>query len=131
MKKAWFVTGAALGFILGSKAGTGPYDALEEKVREFTGRVDVRGAMDQVGGAVQDQAQELVDTANERLSDVADLVSDRISDVGGSVNDKVSDATDSVKQKIRGDISNKGNAHTSSNGERAHTSHGAQGSRKH
>ena len=38
MKKITFVLGAAVGFVLGSKTGTGPYQQLEAKVRDVTQR---------------------------------------------------------------------------------------------
>jgi hypothetical protein len=44
MKKLFLLIGFAAGFVAGSKAGSGPYNQLESKVRSFTRQMDLDGA---------------------------------------------------------------------------------------
>jgi hypothetical protein len=46
MKKLFLLVGFAAGFIAGSKAGSGPYDQLESKVRSLAKQMDINGAAD-------------------------------------------------------------------------------------
>jgi hypothetical protein len=46
MKKLVFLIDVGVGFLLGSKAGTGPYRELETKVRSITNRPEVRDAVE-------------------------------------------------------------------------------------
>jgi hypothetical protein len=73
MKRLWFLVGAGIGFVLGSRAGPGPYERLEAKVRSVTSRPEVEdatarmkvAAQEQVGGAVDRVAKHVpVSTAS-------------------------------------------------------------------
>jgi hypothetical protein len=44
MKKLFLLIGFAVGFVAGSKAGSGPYNQLESKVRSITRHRDDKGA---------------------------------------------------------------------------------------
>ncbi len=55
MKKLWLLAGIGIGFVLGSRAGRGPYE-LEGKVRRFRGRPEVQGAVDVATGKLHEQA---------------------------------------------------------------------------
>ena len=55
MRKITFLLGAAAGFVLGSKAGSGPYQQLESKVRNVAGRRGVQDAVDRAKGVGKDQ----------------------------------------------------------------------------
>ena len=50
--------GIGVGSLLGSPAGTGPYQALEATVRKMTGQPEVRNTMTLVGDTVQDKVDE-------------------------------------------------------------------------
>ena len=63
MGKATFLLGAGLGFILGSRAGRGPYQQIESKVREITHRPQVQDRLHQLQDAAQDQAAAVADKA--------------------------------------------------------------------
>jgi hypothetical protein len=67
MKKWTFMIGIGIGFILGSKAGSGPWDRLEEKVRSLKQRPEVEEAVDRVKGAASQQVTEVARTVNEKL----------------------------------------------------------------
>lgn len=53
MRRLSFLLGFGFGFILGSRAGSGPYEQLEAKVRSVTFRDDVQEAVDKVKGTAQ------------------------------------------------------------------------------
>jgi gas vesicle protein len=107
MKKLTFVVGAAIGFVLGSRAGRGPYEGLENRARQLRGRPQVQRVTDQVGESaaqiadqvtesskrVGDAAADLVSTAAERVStatsEAAATVADRATDVAGRLADQL------------------------------------------
>jgi hypothetical protein len=67
MKKLSFVIGLGLGFILGSRAGSGPYRELETKVRTLRNRPDVDEAVERAKGAANDHVTGVVEKVNEKL----------------------------------------------------------------
>ena len=56
MRRSTFLLGAAIGFILGSRTGRGPYQQLESKVRHITHRPEVQGRLGQLKSTAKDQA---------------------------------------------------------------------------
>ena len=56
MGKASFLLGAGVGFILGSRAGRGPYRHLESTVRDVTHRPDVQDKLGQLRDTAKNQA---------------------------------------------------------------------------
>ena len=56
MRKAMFLMGAGIGFILGSRSGRGPYQQLESKVREITRHPEVQEEVEQLKDTAKDQA---------------------------------------------------------------------------
>ena len=67
MKKLTLLIGAGVGFVLGSRAGKGPYMQLEMKVRKIAGRPEVQEKIDQVKSAAQEQATSVAATVGEKL----------------------------------------------------------------
>jgi hypothetical protein len=65
MKRFMLFVGIAVGFVLGSRAGRGPYDQIEAKVREMSGKPAVREVVGQVSGAVKEQTA----AAKEKVMD--------------------------------------------------------------
>jgi hypothetical protein len=64
MKKLLFVLGMGVGFILGSRAGSGPYERLKAKSRSIRQRPEVAEAVD--------RAKE---TANDQMAHVTEKIS--------------------------------------------------------
>ena len=58
MKRLWFLVGIGAGFLLGSRAGTGPYQQIEANIRKFVGQPEVQGTVNQVRDVVQDKVNE-------------------------------------------------------------------------
>ena len=67
MKKLAFLVGLGVGFLLGSKTGTGPYENLEGKVRSLRERPDVADTVDHAKAAASEQVTGVVDQVNEKL----------------------------------------------------------------
>ncbi len=67
MKKMAFLMGLGIGFVLGSKAGRGPYEELEHKVRSLRQRPEVEDAVVRAKGVANDQVTGVVDKVNEKL----------------------------------------------------------------
>jgi hypothetical protein len=74
MKKLWLLVGAAIGFVLGSRAGRAPYERLESKAREVAGRPDVKHAVDAASEKVSDLTDTAVSAAGDKVSDLTDRV---------------------------------------------------------
>ena len=69
MKKLAFLIGVGIGFLLGSKTGTGPYQELEERVRSIANRPEVRDAVETTKEVAGEQVKGVVSTVSDRLPD--------------------------------------------------------------
>ena len=67
MKKLAFLIGVGVGFLLGSKAGSGPYQEIESKVRALVNRPEVRATVESTKEVAQDQITQVMDKAADRL----------------------------------------------------------------
>jgi hypothetical protein len=74
MKKLAFLIGVGIGFLLGSKTGTGPYEQLETKVRSIANQPDVRDAVETSKEAAIHQVTETVNKVSDRSFDADDAV---------------------------------------------------------
>ena len=70
MKKLSFLLGLGIGFLVGSRAGSGPYQRLEETVRSAARRPEVRDVVDKTKEAAHNQVAETVDNVADKLSSV-------------------------------------------------------------
>ncbi len=66
MKKILFLMGLGVGFVLGSRSGRGPYEQLERKMREVSGRPEVQ----QLKDAAQSTTQQAADSAASKMETV-------------------------------------------------------------
>ena len=74
MKKLVFLIGVGVGFLLGSKAGTGPYREFETKVRSITNRPEVRDVVETTNEAAIHQVTDTVSKVSDRRFDGDDVV---------------------------------------------------------
>lgn len=88
MKKFIFLAGLAVGFLAGSRAGRGPYNAVEEKARAVAN--DPR---------VQEKASQARDTAVKTAQDAATTVKEKAPVVAAAAKDKASDAASTARHK--------------------------------
>lgn len=62
-----FLVGIGVGFVLGSRAGTGPYQQLEANVRKVLGQPAVQNTMNQVRDTAQQKANETAGKISDAL----------------------------------------------------------------
>lgn len=84
MKKWILLFGIAVGFVLGSKVGRGPYEQIEGKAREVGGRPEVQKVVNTVKRRTQEQADDLASTLHDRVNDVADRIGEKLPSTAGS-----------------------------------------------
>jgi hypothetical protein len=73
MSKMWFVAGAAVGYVLGARAGRDSYDRLVRSARQFWENPTVQEA----AGVVRAQTTSLVDTAKDKVTEKVQKATDR------------------------------------------------------
>ena len=91
MKKFIFLAGLALGFVIGSRAGRGPYESLERTARQVADDPEV-----------QRRATQAKETAGRVAQDTASTVKDKGPEVASSVKSGVAGAAGSAKERLGG-----------------------------
>lgn len=91
MKKLIFLAGLAIGFVVGSRAGRGPYESLE--------RTAHRVAEDP---EVQRRAGQAKDTATTLAKDGASTVKEKAPEVAAKAQGAVAGAAGSAKERLTG-----------------------------
>lgn len=89
MKKFIFLAGLAIGFVVGSRAGRGPYESLERTARQVADDPEV-----------QRRAAQAKDTASKVAHDTADAVKEKAPEVASNVQGAVAGAAGSAKERI-------------------------------
>jgi hypothetical protein len=84
MKKWTLLFGIAVGFVLGSRAGRGPYKQIEGKVREVGSRPEVQKAVKKVTRRAQEQAGDIASTVHDRAGEVAGKIGEKLPTSVGS-----------------------------------------------
>ncbi|WP_422114748.1 hypothetical protein [Brachybacterium sp. UNK5269] len=104
MKKFIFLAGLGIGFVIGSRAGRGPYESLERTARQVADDPEV-----------QRRAAQAKETATRVAQDTASTVKEKAPEVASSVKGSVSGAADSAKERLGGgDSDDQGAAPSSS-----------------
>ncbi len=67
MYKFSFLVGAGLGFVLGSKLGTGPYEQLQSMIAEVLRRPEVQGKVEQMRSTAKEQMSAAVQKASAKI----------------------------------------------------------------
>lgn len=91
MKKFIFLAGLALGFVIGSRTGRGPYESLERTARQVADDPEV-----------QRRATQAKETAGRVAQDTASTVKDKAPEVASSVKGGVAGAAGSAKERLGG-----------------------------
>ncbi|GGC93700.1 hypothetical protein GCM10011512_20890 [Tersicoccus solisilvae] len=110
LKKAIFLVGAGVGFVLGTRAGRETYDKLRAQVTGFVNDPKVQEKVSQgtewakdkapvVAGKVQEGAEKIKGAA----SDAAGTVSGKASDAADSASAKADQAVGTIKDRTSGD----------------------------
>lgn len=74
MSKMWFVAGAAVGYVLGARAGRDSYERLMRSARQFWENPTVQEA----AGVVRAQTTSLVDTAKDKVQSKTQKATDKL-----------------------------------------------------
>lgn len=101
MKKFIFLAGLALGFVLGSRMGRGPYESLERTARQVADDPEV-----------QRRATQARETAGKVAHDAADTVKEKGPEAASSVQGAVSGAAAAAKGRLSSDDSDDGGTAT-------------------
>ena len=111
MWKLPFVIGGAVGFVLGSRAGRGPYEELEKRARRLSGHPQVQRVADQVGESakyVTDQVTQSAKQVGDAGTGVASLAADRAavatSEAIKTVADRATEIVDKVGDHLDNDL---------------------------
>jgi hypothetical protein len=75
MKKFLLLIGVGIGFVAGSKAGTGPYKRLEGTIRELSRRPEVKRSIDAASDKVSEKVEEVQDTISSKVNSKLSSVS--------------------------------------------------------
>ncbi|SKB06983.1 hypothetical protein [Aeromicrobium choanae] len=90
MKKLALLTAAAVGYVLGTRAGRGRYEQIKQQA-ERVWHTD----------PVQSTAHKAQDTAKQAASDVGHRVAETAKDVSGVVSEKAKDVSGTVSDKVK------------------------------
>lgn len=106
LKKAIFLVGAGVGFVLGTRAGRETYDKLRAQVTGFVNDPKVQEKVNQgtewakeKAPVVADKVQEGAEKVKSAASDAASSVSGKASDAADSISAKASDSADKASAK--------------------------------
>ncbi len=111
MWKLPLVIGGAVGFVLGSRAGRGPYEQLEQRVRRLTGQPEVQRVAAQVGESakyVTDQVSESAKRVGDAGTSVVSIAAARAavatSDAVNTVADRATEVVAKVGDQLESDL---------------------------
>ena len=103
MKKFIFLAGLAVGFVLGSRMGRGPYESLERTARQVADDPEV-----------QRRATQARETAGKVAHDAADTVKEKAPEVASSVQGTVAGAATAAKDRLSSADGGTGSENTAS-----------------
>lgn len=73
MRKVMILIAGTLGFILGSRAGRGPYDRLTGTLARMRRRPEVQGVVDSVQDQVEQRSTELSSKLQSKIDSSSDI----------------------------------------------------------
>ncbi len=101
MKKITLVIGGVAGFLLGSYAGRGPYERVEQWARKLRGRPEVQRVADQVTESAGQLSDVATSTASKAADHAAEAASETVESVTDRVTEKVAHVTDGSSSRHR------------------------------
>ncbi|WP_010534766.1 hypothetical protein [Brachybacterium squillarum] len=90
MKKFLFLAGIAIGVVIGSKLGRGPYESLERTAKQVANDPEVQRRAEQAKEAAGKAAQDAAETVKEKAPEVASAVQGAAAGAASAAKDKVS-----------------------------------------
>lgn len=89
MKRFLFISGLAIGFVVGSRMGRGPYESLERTARQIAEDPEV-----------QRKAAQARDTAGKAAHDAAETVKDKAPGVAENAKEKAAGLAGAAKERV-------------------------------
>ena len=89
MKKFIFLAGLAIGFVVGSRAGRGPYESLEATARQVADDPEVQRRAHQARGTAERVAQDTANTVKDKAPEVASSVKGGVAGAAGSAKERL------------------------------------------
>lgn len=90
MKKFIFLAGLAIGFVVGSRAGRGPYESLERSARQVADDPEVQRRATQAKETASRVAQDTAGTVKEKGPEVASKAQGAVAGAAGSAKERFS-----------------------------------------
>ncbi|MCT1999450.1 hypothetical protein M3C58_14880 [Brachybacterium muris] len=99
MKRFLFISGLAIGFVVGSRMGRGPYESLERNAREIVEDPEVQRKAAQARDTAGKAAQDAAETVKEKAPVVAETAKAKAADLADTAKDKASEAKGKASEK--------------------------------
>lgn len=96
--KLMFVAGAAVGYVLGARAGREQYDKLKAQAESVIHDPRVQDKVSQAGQTVKDKAPDV----QAKVGEAAGTVKEKAGGAAGSVKDRATDAASGAKHRANG-----------------------------
>jgi hypothetical protein len=100
MKKVLILAAGAVGFVLGSRSGRGPYEQIERWARQVANRPDVRQVTDQLAASTSQVSETATRTASSVANEAAGAVSQGTRSAGDTVTHKIDKAGKQASETI-------------------------------
>ena len=99
MKRFLFISGLAIGFVVGSRMGRGPYESLERNARKIVEDPEVQRKAAQARDTAGKAAQDAAETVKEKAPVVAETAKAKAADLADTAKDKASEAKGKASEK--------------------------------
>jgi gas vesicle protein len=97
MKKFTFLVGMATGFIVGSRAGRGPYEQLERSVRQAINHPKVQKTLHSAADGAESIRNAALDATTGAIDDASDVATTAIDETSK----RIRNGTQGVASKVR------------------------------
>lgn len=99
MKRFLFISGLAIGFVVGSRMGRGPYESLERIARQIVEDPEVQRKAAQARDTAGKAAKDAAETVKEKAPLVADAAKEKAAGAADAAKDKASEVKAEREQK--------------------------------
>lgn len=100
MKKFVFLAGLAIGVVVGSRLGRGPYDSLERTARQVASDPEVQRRAGQAKDAAGKVAHDAAETVKAKAPEVASAAGSAVSGAASAAKEKVSSSSTDADEPI-------------------------------